>query len=87
MAVVSGLDRRGLLAGLGGLALAPAAWARTTATDYPALKAFIDGYVASRKLPGGVVAIKRGDRPVEFLSAGTLAFDTQTPAGLSLIHI
>lgn len=81
MFVESGLNRRGLLIGLGGAALASSALARTAAPSYPALQAFLDGYVNSKKLPGGVIAVTRGDQPTEFLSAGTLAFDGGAAAG------
>lgn len=74
------LDRRAMLAGMGALAL-PMSARGATAADYPALKAFLDGYINSKKLPGGVIAVKRADDPVRFISAGTLAFDTTAPAG------
>ena len=74
------LDRRALMAALASVAIPRTVFA-AGAADYPALKAFLDGYVASGKLPGGVIAIKRADDPVRYISAGTLAFDTKLPAG------
>lgn len=74
------LDRRALLGGLSLLAIPRFAQAAATA-EYPALQAFIDGYVGAGKLPGAVVAIRRGKTPVRYLSAGTLAFDTDRKAG------
>lgn len=79
------MDRRSLLAGAGLLAVLPAeAWAKAKhataakapAHEYPNLKAFMDSYVDSRKLPGMVLAIKRDGDPVQYMSAGTVAFDS-----------
>ena len=73
------LDRRALMASFAALAM-PAIGRAATVADYPTIKAMMDGYVASKKLPGLVCAIKRGDDAVQYLSAGTLAFDTDKPA-------
>ena len=77
-AMTPALDRRALLAALASAAIPRAAFA-ASGPDYPALKAFLDGYVSSGRLPGGVIAIKRGSTPVRYISAGALAFDTRTP--------
>ena len=93
-------DRRHLLMGAGLLALAPEALAKphhhaapakpeAALPDYPNLKAFIDGYVEAKKLPGAVLAIKRGSDPVKYISAGTVAFDSDikmTPDSLFRIY-
>ena len=73
------IDRRALMAAFAALAV-PAGAGAATAEKYPAIKAFIDSYVDSKKLPGVVAAIKHGDAPVQYLSAGTLGFDTSAPA-------
>jgi len=69
---VSMMDRRALLAGLGASTFAIPAFAK--AGDYPALKAFLDSYIESKRLCGGVLAIKRGDAPADFISAGNLDY-------------
>lgn len=74
------MDRRGFMAALAAMAVPYGARA-ATAADYKNLKAFVDGYVTSRKLPCAVVAIKRGSDPVQYISAGTLAYDTDLKAG------
>lgn len=73
------MDRRTLLMSLAALA-APAGAHAATADDYTALKAFIDSYVATKKLPGMAVAIKRGNESPVYLASGTLAFETMAPA-------
>jgi CubicO group peptidase (beta-lactamase class C family) len=72
--------RRSFLAGAGALALPLEALAKGAAPDYPALQAFLDSYVTTKKLPGMVIAIKRDKDPVKYLSGGTIAFDSQTKA-------
>lgn len=74
------MDRRTLMATLAALAL-PQASQAATAADYANLKAFIDSYVTTKKLPCAVVAIKRGNDPVQYISGGTLAYDTPLKAG------
>jgi CubicO group peptidase (beta-lactamase class C family) len=83
-----GVGRRELIAGAASLAAtARAPLARTqTAGRYPALQALLDGYVAAKKLPGGVVAVKRRRGPVDYVMAGTLAFDTNTKAAPDSIY-
>ena len=81
------MDRRALLATLGAafsaaLAVPGSALARAISDgDLPAIKAFIDSYVGSGKLPGMVCGVKYKDSPARFVSAGTLAFDTDLKAG------
>lgn len=79
--------RSDVLAGLAAMPLSSVAWARAGGSDgHPALQALIDGYVASGKVPGIVVAIRSGrrSRPT-FLQAGTLAFNTPVAAGCDSI--
>lgn len=81
------MDRRALLATLGaaisaGVALPNSALARAlTEGDFPAIKALIDSYVEPKKLPGLVCGIKYKSNPPRYVSAGTLAFDTELKAG------
>ncbi len=44
---------------------------------YPGLTAFINDYVSSRRLPGAIAAIGRGDAAVDFIAAGKIAMDSQ----------
>jgi CubicO group peptidase (beta-lactamase class C family) len=75
-------DRRALIAAMASASAIPSrVWSAAGAGDWPALKALLDGYVASGKLPGAVLAIRRGDAPVQYISAGTLAFDSKAAAG------
>jgi CubicO group peptidase (beta-lactamase class C family) len=73
------MDRRTLMATLAALAVPAAASAKgsaLTAASLTNVQAFIDSYVAAKKLPGMVYGIRRlGETPV-YLSAGTLDFDT-----------
>lgn len=73
--------RRHLLAGLGAATALGASGARAAAPAYPAIQALLDGYVADKRLPGGVVAVTRRGAPVAYVSSGTLAFDTDLKAG------
>jgi CubicO group peptidase (beta-lactamase class C family) len=66
-----------------GPAAADAAW---VGKRYRALQALLDGYVADKRLPGGVIAVKRKDAPADFISAGTVAFDTEVSAGPSSLY-
>jgi CubicO group peptidase (beta-lactamase class C family) len=92
--MTSMIDRRGLLAGLSLAALPAALWAPTkvwarTAADYPNLKAFLDSYITSKKLPGMSIAIKRAGDPVQYISGGTVAFDSDvkvTPESIFRIY-
>src|SRR5688572_29881096 len=73
-------DRRTLMMSIAALAAAPAGARGATAADYTALKAFIDSYVETKRLPGVVVGVKRGNDAPVFMSSGTLAFETMAPA-------
>ena len=75
------VHRRAVLAGLG-LAAQGFAVGRAfgEARRHAALQAFLDDYVAKKRLPGGVVAIRRGKGPAQFVSAGTLACDWNAAA-------
>ena len=82
------LDRRTLLTGLGLAALPAGAWAKGP-PDYSALQTFLDGCVARKTIPGACIAVKRGADPVRFMSAGTLAIDSDakvTPQTLFRIY-
>lgn len=77
------VERRTVLAGLAALTVPTSTGAQAaTRGDYPALQKLIDYYVVERRVPGAVVAVRRGRRaqPI-YLNAGTLAFDTPAPAG------
>ncbi|HEX3919729.1 MAG TPA: serine hydrolase domain-containing protein [Caulobacteraceae bacterium] len=50
-------------------------------TGYPALGAFLEGFVEARQLPGVCVAVRRRGEAPRFLSLGTLAFDSDRPMG------
>ena len=52
------------------------------ADRFPALRAFIEEYVRSRRLPGAIAAIGLGDAPLASVAAGTLAMDSRTPVDL-----
>jgi len=69
------LDRRAVLASFGALAMPQFAHAATSG-DYKNLQAFIDSYVAARRISGLSVAVVRGASPVVYLNGGTIAFDS-----------
>jgi CubicO group peptidase (beta-lactamase class C family) len=73
------LDRRTLMMSIAALA-APMGARGATAADYTALKAFIDSYVETKRLPGVVVGVKRANDAPVFMSSGSLAFETMAPA-------
>jgi CubicO group peptidase (beta-lactamase class C family) len=76
------IARRQVMAGMAALA-APGVAFRARAAEagaYPALQALLDSYVAAKKLPGGVVAIKRRAGPIDYVACGTLAFDSDAKA-------
>ena len=66
----------------GGAALsftaAPAHALWQAGSAYPATQAYIDAYVASRRLPGAIAAIGRGDAGLVAVSAGKIALDAMT---------
>lgn len=76
------LDRRSLLRGaalLGAGAAFPfPAWARTP--QWEGLQVLIDGYIAEKKFPGSVIAVGKGTAAPDFLTGGTIASDSATPA-------
>lgn len=80
------MDRRALLAGMGALALPASAFAKPGQVNYPALEAFLDSYVPTGKLPGMVLAIRRGNDPVRYISRGTVAFGSDIPAGPETLY-
>lgn len=64
----------------GGIALAATASparALWQTPAYPGLTAFINDYVNSRRLPGAIAAVGRGDAAVEYIAAGKIAMDSQ----------
>lgn len=74
-------SRRAMLGGLfavGGAAALPfpalAMWDGTA--PFPATQAFLDGFVAARKLPGALATIGRGADAYTLLTAGTQAMDS-----------
>ncbi|CAN5234273.1 serine hydrolase domain-containing protein [soil metagenome] len=78
------MDRRALLAGLGALTLPSSVLAAPK--DYPALQAFLTEYADGKKLANCVVAIKRGNKKVEYFSRGTIALDSPTKADENSIY-
>lgn len=83
----TGLSRRELLlrgggVGLGlGMAVLPldALQARAKTLDLPAIHALIAGLVDGGKLPGIVASVALGRSKPQFVSHGTLAFDSKVP--------
>lgn len=49
---------------------------------FPALRAYINDYVSSRRLPGAVAAIGLGEAPLMAVAAGTIASDSTAAADL-----
>jgi len=68
--------RRSFLLGATALALPAEVWAKGKTPDYPALQAFLDSYISTKKLPGMAIAIKHAAEPVKYLNGGTVAFDS-----------
>ena len=85
---MTAVARRGVVAGLAALAAAGIGSRvfAAGAVAYPALQGLLDSYVAAKKLPGGVVAVSRRGRPVDYVAAGTLAFDTDAKAAPDSIY-
>jgi CubicO group peptidase (beta-lactamase class C family) len=78
----SNATRRRILAGLAGLGAFSAAGATAAPGDrFPAVKALLQRYIAEKKLSGGVMAVLKRGGPVDMVSEGTLAFDTDAPMG------
>ncbi len=74
------VGRRQVLAGAAGLAAAGLTSRAEAAAGYPRLQAVLDSYVSSKRLPGGVISVQRRGQPIDYVSAGTLAFDTDAKA-------
>jgi CubicO group peptidase (beta-lactamase class C family) len=55
--------------------------AEAAARAYPALQAFLESCVATGQGPGFCAAVRRRGGPAQFLSVGTLAFDSDAPMG------
>jgi CubicO group peptidase (beta-lactamase class C family) len=74
------IGRREFLAGAAALGVAPRfAWARTPAT-WPHVQALFDGYVSSKQFAFASAALLAGSDEVDYVNAGTLAFESRTPA-------
>jgi CubicO group peptidase (beta-lactamase class C family) len=74
------IGRREFLAGATALGLAPRlAWAGT-ATKRPHVQALFDGYVGSKQFAFASAALLAGSDAIDYVNAGTLAFDSRTPA-------
>ncbi len=74
-----------LAAGTAGSLLSTPAGARTLARPterFPQTRAYIDSYVATRKVPGAIIAIGIGDAAPAAVAAGTLAMDSRTAIDL-----
>lgn len=81
------LDRRTLLASMAALpGLVMPSVGRAAPRDYPAVQALLDDFVGTRKVANCVVAIKRDTRPVEYLSAGTVALDSSLPVDADSLY-
>jgi CubicO group peptidase (beta-lactamase class C family) len=82
------IARREVMAGMAALAAPAVAFRVRAATGgaYPALQALLDSYVAAKKLPGGVVAVKRRGGPIDYVAAGALAFDTDVKAASDSLY-
>jgi CubicO group peptidase (beta-lactamase class C family) len=72
------LDRRSFLAALGAVAAAPAL---ARGTRWARVQALLDRYVSEQKIAGATAALAIGDRPLTYVSAGTLALDSTVAAG------
>lgn len=83
----SNLDRRSFLGWTGTAAMAGAlsafmpagAWARAAAEKYPTIKAQLESYISTGKLPGLLASIGKGDVPTDFVAMGTIAQGDATP--------
>jgi CubicO group peptidase (beta-lactamase class C family) len=84
------VGRRSFLGWSGALvattALAPAQlWAKTAAEKYPTIKAQLDSYVSSGKLPGLLATIGRGDAAADLIAVGTIAQGSNTPVNVDTL--
>ncbi len=72
-------------AALVALGLPRALHAQTPADRFPRLRAYVDDYVSSRRLPGAIVAIGFGQQALIPIAAGTIAVGSTTPVDLDTI--
>ncbi len=76
-------DRRSLLGALGlaGMGAAAPAWAKASGRGvsgrWPAVQAVLDQWVQTKKVPGAAAGMARGLDQMDFLTAGTIAFDSK----------
>lgn len=76
----------GLTAGAATLAASPAhALLQRRPAGYPQTTAFLDDYVTSRRLPGVVAAIGRGQAAPTVIARGTLATDSRVPVDIDTL--
>ena len=77
---MSALDRRLLLKGLGATAALGAlpAWTKNPErrSQWPAVEALLQQHLAERKFPGVLVAVSVSGAPPQYVTAGTLAFES-----------
>ena len=74
------IARRGFLAGTVAFGLMPRlGWASTSA-KWPNVQALLDRYVAQKQFAGASAALSAGGAPVDYINAGTLAFDSSVAA-------
>jgi len=74
------IGRREFIASAFALGLTPGfAWAKGS-TKWPRVQALLDGYVTSKQFAFASAALTAGSDPIDYLNAGTLAFDRPTPA-------
>jgi CubicO group peptidase (beta-lactamase class C family) len=77
-------DRRGLLGALAlaGAGAATPAWAKThqrgVSAQQPAIQAILDEWVRLKRVPGAVGMVAKGLDQAQYMTAGTIAFDSQT---------
>lgn len=87
------LSRRALfgdaaLLGLGAVFAPTAALAKPTApiTSFPNVTAFVDSYVAKRKVPGMLAALGFGQHPATVIARGTEGFNDRDPETLDTLY-
>ncbi len=74
------IGRREFIASAIALGLTPRfAWAKA-GTQWPHVQALFDGYVGSKQFAFASAALLAGGDQVDYVNAGTLAFDSRTPA-------
>ncbi len=74
------LNRRQILGGaaLAGSFASMPVWARAGAGTWPKVQAVLDDWVSKKRVPGAAAGVARGTAPMNFMTAGTIAFDSQT---------